>query len=129
MRPAAGAGPQDPAGTNRPVLAKLKFSGKIVTRNLFRNKARLPWGFWASSLGCPDPVRFGQTDSINAMLGRAFDERCNNNVEIKLKTPLTIAQLSDIYDRLDGARQHRRDNASAFIFMVRAAACKALIWL
>lgn len=110
--PAALMRPRPPAQGHRILLERigpfwqsLSFSGKIVTRNLFRNKARLAMGL-VGVIGSAALILcgFGLTDSINAMLGRAFDETVQYNVEIKLKTPLTIAQLSDIYDRLDGAR-------------------------
>jgi putative ABC transport system permease protein len=87
-----------------PFWRRLSFSGKIVTRNLFRNKARLLMGL-VGIIGSTALILcgFGLMNSINGMLDKAFDKTVQYNVEIKLRTPLTIEQLSDIYGVLHGA--------------------------
>lgn len=87
-----------------PFWRRLSFSGKIVTRNLFRNKARLIMGL-VGIIGSTALILcgFGLMNSINGMLGKAFDETVRYNVEIKLRTPSTSEQLSDIYDVLQSA--------------------------
>ncbi len=46
---------------------------------------------------------FGLMDSINGMLERAFDETIRCDAEVKLRTPLPIEALADVYDALHGA--------------------------
>lgn len=87
-----------------PFWRRLSFSGKIVTRNLFRNKARLLMGL-VGIIGSTALILcgFGLMNSENGMLDKAFDETVQYNVEIKLRTPLTMEQLSDIYGVLHDA--------------------------
>jgi putative ABC transport system permease protein len=118
--PAALMRPKPPAQGHRILLERiplfwkrLSFSGKMVTRNLFRNKARLLMGLVgitgsASLILCG----FGLMNSINAMLDKAFDETIRYNVEIKLRSPLPIEQIADIYETLETARHI--DAAMAF---------------
>lgn len=103
--------PKSPAQGHRilleritPFWRRLSFSGKIVTRNLFRNKARLLMGL-VGIIGSTALILcgFGLMNSINGMLDKTFDKTVRYNVEIKLRTPLTIEQLSDIYGVLQGA--------------------------
>lgn len=84
-----------------PIWRRLSFSGKIVTRNLFRNKARMLMGL-IGIIGSTALILcgFGLMNSINGMLDKAFDETVRYNIEIKLRTPLAREQLSDIYDVL-----------------------------
>ena len=112
LTPAALMRPKPPAHGHRilleritPFWRRLSFSGKIVTRNLFRNKARLIMGL-VGIVGSTSLILcgFGLMNSINAMLDKAFDETVQYNVEIKLRTPSTNEQLSDIYGALSGAR-------------------------
>lgn len=88
-----------------PFWRSLSFSGKFVTRNLFRNKARMLMGL-IGIIGSTALILcgFGLMNSINGMLDKAFNETVQYNVEIKLHTPLAQEQLSDIYDFLDGAK-------------------------
>lgn len=96
-----------------PFWRRLSFSGKIVTRNLFRNKARMLMGL-VGIIGSTALILcgFGLMNSINGMLDKAFDETVQYNAEIKLRTPQTVEQLSDIYDALNNARNI--DAAMAF---------------
>lgn len=112
LTPAALMRPKPPAQGHRillerirPFWRRLSFSGKIVTRNLFRNKARLLMGL-VGIIGSTSLILcgFGLMNSINTMLDRAFDETVQYNVEIKLQTPSTGEQLADIYNTLDSAR-------------------------
>lgn len=112
LTPAALMRPKPPAYGHRilleqisPFWQRLSFSGKIVTRNLFRNKARMLMGL-VGIIGSTSLILcgFGLMNSINAMLDKAFDETVQYNVEIKLRTPLTTEQLSDIYDTLNSAQ-------------------------
>ncbi len=110
--PAALMRPKPPAQGHRilleritPFWRRLSFSGKIVTRNLFRNKARMLMGL-VGIVGSTSLILcgFGLMNSINAMLDKAFTETVQYNVEIKLRTPLTSEQLSDIYATLNRAQ-------------------------
>ena len=112
LTPAALMRPKPPAQGHRILLERispfwrsLSFSGKIVTRNLFRNKARMLMGL-VGIIGSTALILcgFGLMNSINSMLDKAFDETVQYNVEIKLRTPQTSEQLSDIYDTLNNAR-------------------------
>ncbi len=112
LTPAALMRPKPPAHGHRilleqisPFWRRLSFSGKIVTRNLFRNKARMLMGL-VGIIGSTSLILcgFGLMNSINAMLDKAFDETVQYNVEIKLRTPLATEQLSDIYDTLNSAQ-------------------------
>jgi len=112
LTPAALMRPKPPAHGHRilleqisPFWQRLSFSGKIVTRNLFRNKTRMLMGL-VGIIGSTSLILcgFGLMNSINAMLDKAFDETVQYNVEIKLRTPLTTEQLSDIYDTLNSAQ-------------------------
>ncbi|WP_276663031.1 ABC transporter permease [Syntrophomonas wolfei] len=118
--PAALMRPKPPAQGHRILLEKitpfwlrLSFSGKIVARNLFRNKARMLMGL-AGIIGSTSLILcgFGLMNSINAMLDKAFDETVQYNVEIKLRTPSTMEQLSNIYEVLHSA--HNIDATMAF---------------
>ena len=118
--PAALMRPKPPAQGRRILLEKitpfwlrLSFSGKIVARNLFRNKARMLMGL-AGIIGSTSLILcgFGLMNSINAMLDKAFDETVQYNVEIKLRTPSTMEQLSNIYEVLHSA--HNIDATMAF---------------
>ncbi len=111
LTPAALMRPKPPAQGHRILLERiapfwrnLSFSGKIVTRNLFRNKARMFMGL-VGIIGSTSLILcgFGLMNSINAMLDKAFDETVRYNVEIKLRTPQTGEQLSDIYNTLNSA--------------------------
>lgn len=88
-----------------PFWQRLSFSGKIVTRNLFRNKARMLMGL-IGIIGSTALILcgFGLMNSINGMLDKAFNETVRYNVEIKLRTSLAQEQLSDIYGMLDDAK-------------------------
>lgn len=110
--PAALMRPKPPAKAHRillerfsPFWRRLSFSGKIVTRNLFRNHARMLMGL-VGIIGSVSLILcgFGLTDSINAMLRRAFDDTVRYSVEIKLRAPSDEEALSDIYDTLKRAR-------------------------
>jgi putative ABC transport system permease protein len=110
--PAALMRPKPPAQGHRilleritPFWRRLSFSGKIVTRNLLRNKARMLMGL-VGIIGSTSLILcgFGLMNSINAMLSKAFDETVQYNVEIKFRTPSTMEQLSDIYGILHSAR-------------------------
>ncbi len=112
LTPAALMRPKPPAHGHRILLERiapfwrsLSFSGKIVTRNLFRNKVRMLMGL-VGIIGSTSLILcgFGLMNSINAMLDKAFDETVQYNLEIKLRTPSTGEQLSDIYDMLNSAR-------------------------
>ena len=112
LTPAALMRPKPPAHGHRilleritPFWQRLSFSGKIVTRNLFRNKARMLMGL-VGIIGSTSLILcgFGLMNSINAMLDKAFDETVKYNVDIKLRTPLTTEQLSDIYESLHSAQ-------------------------
>lgn len=112
LTPAALMRPKPPAHGHQilleriaPFWCRLSFSGKIVTRNLFRNKARLMMGL-VGIIGSTSLILcgFGLMNSINAMLEKAFDETVQYNVEIKFRTPSTNEQLSDIYDTLSSAQ-------------------------
>ena len=87
-----------------PFWRRLSFSGKIVTRNLFRNKARLLMGL-VGIIGSTALILcgFGLMNSINGMLDRAFGETVRYNVEIKLRSSVAPEQLTDIYDILQDA--------------------------
>lgn len=87
-----------------PFWRRLSFSGKIVTRNLFRNKARMLMGL-VGIIGSTALILcgFGLMNSINAMLNKAFNETVQYNAEIKLRAPLVPEQLSDIYSVLNNA--------------------------
>lgn len=110
--PAALMRPRPPAPGHRiwlekitPFWRRLSFSGKIVTRNLFRNKARMLMGL-VGIIGSTSLILcgFGLMNSINAMLDKAFDETVRYDVEIKFRTPSTMEQLSDIYEVLHSAQ-------------------------
>lgn len=103
--------PKPPAQGHRILLeripsfwSRLSFSGKIVTRNLFRNKARMIMGL-VGIIGSTALILcgFGLMNSINRMLDDAFNETVQYDVEIKFRTPLAPEQLSDIYDVLHSA--------------------------
>ncbi|GEM_PF-1711942 len=111
LTPATLMRPKPPAQGHRILLERitpfwrsLSFSGKIVTRNLFRNKARMLMGL-VGIIGSTSLILcgFGLMNSINAMLDKAFDETVQYNVEIKLRTSQAGEQLSDIYDTLSSA--------------------------
>lgn len=111
LTPAALMRPKPPAHGHRilleriaPFWRRLSFSGKIVTRNLFRSKTRMLMGL-VGIIGSTSLILcgFGLMNSIDAMLHKAFDETVRYNVEVKLRTPLTSERISDIYDTLKNA--------------------------
>jgi putative ABC transport system permease protein len=110
--PAALMRPTPPAQGHRILLEKispfwrgLSFSGKIVTRNLFRNKARMLMGL-VGIIGSTALIlcSLGLTNSMDAMLDKAFDETMRYDVEIKLKTPVPLDSVVDIYEILRDAQ-------------------------
>lgn len=110
--PSALMRPKPPAQGRRILLEKiplfwrnLSFSGKIVTRNLFRNKARMLMGLMGI-VGSTALILggFGMMDSTDAMIDRAFAETMRYDVEMKLKTPMTPEETAYIYETLDGAQ-------------------------
>lgn len=110
LTPAALMRPKPPAQGHRifleritPYWRRLSFSGKIVTRNLFRNKGRMLMGL-VGIIGSTSLILcgFGLMNSINGMLDRAFKETVHYDVEIKLRTPSTVEQLADMYTTLSG---------------------------
>src|SRR5690606_28312644 len=72
-----------------PFWRRLSFTGKIVTRNLFRNKARMLMGLVGIS-GSTALILcgFGLMNSINGVLDKAFSETVQYDVEIKFRTAL-----------------------------------------
>ncbi len=120
IMPAALMRPKPPAQGHRILLERispfwrnLSFSGKIVTRNLFRNKARMLMGL-VGIIGSTSLILcgFGLTNSINDMLKKAFDETMRHDVEIKLKNPVPLESAADIYEILRDAQSI--DAAMAF---------------
>lgn len=110
--PSALMRPKPPARGRRILLERiplfwrnLNFSGKIVTRNLFRNKARLLMGLMGI-IGSTALILggFGMKDSMDAMIDRAFEETMRYDVEMKLKTPMTPEDAAYIYEALDEAQ-------------------------
>lgn len=104
--------PKPPAQGHRILLEKiapfwrsLSFSGKIVTRNLFRNKARMLMGL-VGIIGSTALIlcSLGLTNSMDAMLDKAFDETMQYDVEIKLRTPVSLESVADIYETLHDAQ-------------------------
>lgn len=109
--PAALMRPKPPSQGHRIFLERmttfwrgLSFSAKIVTRNLFRNKPRMTMGL-AGIVGSTALIvcSLGLTNSMNAMLDKAFDETMHYDVEIKLRKPVPLESINDIYDLLKDA--------------------------
>ncbi len=118
--PAALMRPKPPAQGRRILLEKipwlwrnLSFSGKIVTRNLFRNKARMLMGLMGI-IGSTALILcgFGMKDSTDATVDRAFAKTMRYDVEMKLKTPMPPEDASYIYEVLQDAQSI--DAAMAF---------------
>ncbi len=112
LTPAALMRPKPPAQGHRifleritPYWRRLSFSGKIVTRNLFRNKGRMLMGL-VGIIGSTSLILcgFGLMNSINGMLDKAFKETVHYDVEIKLRTPATVEGLADIYNTLSSGQ-------------------------
>ncbi len=112
ITPAALMRPKPPAQGHRILLERiplfwrnLSFGGKIVTRNLFRNKARMLMGLMGI-IGSTALILcgFGMRDSMDAMLDRAFDQTMRYDVEMKLKTPMTPEEAAYIYEVLGDAQ-------------------------
>ena len=110
--PSALMRPKPPAQGRHIVLERiplfwknLSFSGKIVTRNLFRNKARMFMGL-IGIIGSTALILggFGMKDSMNAMIDRAFAKTMHYDVEMKLKTPMAPEDAGYIYEALQDAR-------------------------
>ncbi len=118
--PAALMRPKPPTQGHRILLEKiplfwrsLSFSGKIVTRNLFRNKARMLMGL-IGIIGSTALILcgFGMKDSMDVMLDRAFNQTMRYDVEMKLKTPIIHDDAAYIYEALKEA--HVIDATMAF---------------
>lgn len=110
--PAALMRPKPPARGHRILLERiplfwrsLSFSSKIVTRNLFRNKARMLMGL-LGIIGSTALILcgFGLKDSMDAMIDRAFYETMRYDVEMKLKAPMTPEDAAYIYEALQDAQ-------------------------
>jgi putative ABC transport system permease protein len=82
----------------------LSFSGKIISRNLFRNKARFSMGFFGI-IGSTSLIvcGFGLMNSISRMLDNAFEKTIQYDLEIKFRKPLPPSEVRDIYDKLNNA--------------------------
>ncbi|MDR0706247.1 MAG: FtsX-like permease family protein [Treponema sp.] len=89
----------------RPYWRRLSFSGKIVTRNLFRNKTRLAMGL-VGIIGSTLLILcgFGLSNSINAMLNNAFDGTIAYDTEIKLRSPLPETDAAALLMSINGAK-------------------------
>nr|WP_243137845.1 ABC transporter permease [Desulfitobacterium hafniense] len=133
LTPAALMRPKPPAQGHRifleritPYWRRLSFSGKIVTRNLFRNKGRMLMGL-VGIIGSTSLILcgFGLMNSINGMLDRAFKETVQYDVEIKLRTPSTVEQLADMYNTLSG--QHVDATMAFSVYVYGKGDVKALI--
>lgn len=110
--PSALMRPKPPARGRRILLERiplfwgnLSFSGKIVTRNLFRNKARMLMGLMGI-IGSTALILggFGMKDSMDAMIDSGFEETMRYDVEMKLKTPMTPEDAAYIYEALGEAQ-------------------------
>ncbi|HHV12588.1 MAG TPA: FtsX-like permease family protein [Clostridiales bacterium] len=110
--PSALMRPKPPAQGRRILLERipvfwrsLSFSGKIVTRNLFRNKARMIMGLMGI-IGSTALILcgFGMKDSTDVTIDRAFTQTMRYDAEIKLKTPMTPEDAAYIYEALQGAQ-------------------------
>lgn len=110
--PAALMRPKPPARGRRILLEriplfwrKLSFSGKIVTRNLFRNKARMFMGLMGI-IGSTALILcgFGMKDSTDVTIDRAFAKTMRYDVEMKLKKPMTPEEAAYIYEALQDAQ-------------------------
>jgi putative ABC transport system permease protein len=110
--PSALMRPKPPAQGRRILLEtipifwrSLSFSGKIVTRNLFRNKARMLMGLMGI-IGSTALILcgFGMKDSTDATIDRAFTQTMRYGAEIKLKTPMAPEDATYIYEALQGAQ-------------------------
>lgn len=88
-----------------PFWRNLSFSGKIVARNLFRNKGRMLMGL-IGIIGSTSLILcgFGLMSSTDTMIDQAFNKTMQYDVEIKLKAPLKSEALTDIYETLQNAR-------------------------
>ncbi len=109
--PSALMRPKPPAKGHRilperitPYWKRLSFSGKIVTRNLFRNKIRFIMGL-VGIIGSLSLVLsgFGLVSSTDAMMNKAFNDVMQYDLEIKLKAPLSRDQAADILEALKDA--------------------------
>jgi putative ABC transport system permease protein len=109
--PASLMRPKPPAPGHRilleriaPFWRRLSFSGKIVSRNLFRNKARLLMGL-LGIIGSTAMILcgFGMRDSTQSMLRKAFDQSMNYDMEIKLRAPLSSEEAISLCEPLKGA--------------------------
>lgn len=119
--PSALMRPKPPAQGRRILLERipifwrnLSFSGKIVTRNLFRNKARMLMGLMGI-IGSTALILcgFGMKDSTDATIDRAFTQTMRYDAEIKLKTPMAPEDATYIYEALQEGAQSI-DAAMAF---------------
>ncbi len=110
--PAALMRPKPPAQGHRILLERiplfwrnLSFSGKIVTRNLFRKKTRMLMGLMGIiSSTAMILCGFGMRDSMDAMLDRTFYQTMRYDVEMKLKTPMIPEDAAYIYAALGNAQ-------------------------
>ncbi len=110
--PASLMRPKPPIQGRRILLEKiplfwknLSFSGKIITRNLFRNKTRMLMGLMGI-IGSTALILcgFGMKDSTDVTINRAFAKTMRYDVEMKLKTPMTPKEAAYIYEALQDAR-------------------------
>jgi putative ABC transport system permease protein len=88
----------------RPYWRRLSFSGKMVTRNLFRNKTRLSMGL-VGIIGSTVLIvcGFGLSNSLDAMLESAFDGTIGHDIEIKLRRSIPEENVGGLYAALAGA--------------------------
>lgn len=109
--PATLMRPKPPAQGRRIFLERIplfwrnvSFSGKIVARNLFRHKTRMVMGMMGI-MGSTALILcgFGMKDSMDLTIKRAFTEIMAFDVEIKLKTPMTLKDAGYIYEVLRDA--------------------------
>jgi putative ABC transport system permease protein len=108
--PAALMRPRPPAAVHRillervtPFWKRLSFSGKIVTRNLFRNKVRMAMGvIGITGSAALVLCGFGLMSSINGMIDKSFSEVIRYDAEVKLKTALTIDEIGELVKQVNG---------------------------
>jgi putative ABC transport system permease protein len=109
--PAALIRPKPPAHGHRillerivPLWGRLSFSGKIVARNLFRNKARMVMGILGiAGSSALILCGFGIMSSISALIDRSFTDIIRYSAEVKLKTPLSRVETAELVKTVKNA--------------------------
>lgn len=102
-----------------PVWNRINFSGKIIARNLFRNKVRMLMGV-LGTIGSIALILcgFGMMDSMDRTIEKHFDGSLRYDAKIKLKTTSSYDEIMDMINSLNADSVETAMVKGAYVYEV-----------